>query len=350
MGVVTGTFALPNGTAVGNGAYQWKLSGDAIQYVIPRCDAPRLFSGSLDTNGNMTATFDFNDVLSTNTGLTTYYQLTIKDSGGGQVWNEFYYLTGTSANLNLIPPLGNPPGTVPLTVTAVTTTSGGGVLGKWPGNWVGCIDVSGVASVPGSNIGIALAATGSTNTPGAATAANGPYWRTQSNSIVTAGGYADGSSFQPLTLGYVADWFTKIAIVGTTFSRYWFGMCDQSITQFATSMNSDTPTANFVGFRYASDVDGTTYHAVCQTSGAAQTVVNTGISVAASAIHVLEIVPTVGGTVIKFYIDLVLVATISTNVPATSVLLNNLFSTDAYNNAGSNFNFDFYYVWMLLSY
>jgi hypothetical protein len=125
VGIVTGTFALPNGTAVGNGAYQWKLSGDAIQYVIPRCDAPRLFSGSLDTNGNMTATFDFNDVLSTNTGLTTYYQLTIKDSGGGQVWNEFYYLTGTTANLNLIPPLGNPPGTVPLTVTAI---SGAGSL------------------------------------------------------------------------------------------------------------------------------------------------------------------------------------------------------------------------------
>lgn len=91
-----------------------------------------MFSGSLDTNGNMTATFDFNDVLSTNTGLTTYYQLTIKDSGGGQVWNEFYYLTGTAANLNLIPPLGNPPGTVPLTVTAqgtgasITTAGYGG--------------------------------------------------------------------------------------------------------------------------------------------------------------------------------------------------------------------------------
>jgi hypothetical protein len=107
MGVVTGTFVLPNGSPVANGAYQWKLSGDAIQFAVPSCDVPRLFSGSLDTNGNMTATFAFNDALSTSAGLTTTYQLTIKDSGGGQVWNESYYLTGTAANLNLIPPVGS---------------------------------------------------------------------------------------------------------------------------------------------------------------------------------------------------------------------------------------------------
>jgi hypothetical protein len=349
MGVVTGTFALPNGTTVSNGAYQWKLSGDAIQYVIPRCDAPRLFSGSLDTNGNMTATFDFNDVLSTSTGLTTYYQLTVKDSGGGQVWNEFYYLTGTAANLNLTPPLGGGGG-IALTVTAVTTTSGGGVLGKWPGNWVGCIENS-AANIPGVGVGLLLAANGSTNTFHAPTATQGSFCQTQSVSGTNAGGYADLSDSQPLTLGIVSDWFTKLAIVGTTIARYWFGICDQTFDNFPTVMNSNTPTAHFVGFRYSSNADGATYHAICQTSGSAQTVVDTGVSVAASAIHVLEIVPTAGGTVIKFYIDLALVATISTNVPAASLPMNNLWCTDCIGNAGgSNFNFDFYYVWMLLSY
>jgi hypothetical protein len=104
MGVATGTFVLPNGAPVANGVWQLKLSPDAIQTAGTVCVAPRLFSGSLDQNGNMTATFAFNDTLSTTAGLTTSYQLTIKDSGGGQVWTGNYFLTGTAANLNLIPP------------------------------------------------------------------------------------------------------------------------------------------------------------------------------------------------------------------------------------------------------
>lgn len=105
MGVCTGTFQFPNGSPVANGLYQFKLSQEAIESPTA-CIAPTLISGYLDNNGNLTATFLFNDVLITSTGTTTTYQLTIKANVGGQVWNENYYLTGTAANLNIIPPSG----------------------------------------------------------------------------------------------------------------------------------------------------------------------------------------------------------------------------------------------------
>jgi len=108
MGIATGQFLYTNGSPVANGLYQWKLSQDAIEFGgTTACIAPPLIIGNLDTNGNMTATFAFNDVLSTTAGLSTTYQLTVKDLGGGQVWNERYYLTGTAANINTIPPGGS---------------------------------------------------------------------------------------------------------------------------------------------------------------------------------------------------------------------------------------------------
>src|SRR5580692_11119219 len=100
MGVATGVFQYTTGVPVASGKYQWKLSQDAILVnATAVCVAPRLIDGNLDTLGAMTATFAFNDVLSTAAGLTTCYQLTVKDVGGGQVWNECYTLTGTSANI-----------------------------------------------------------------------------------------------------------------------------------------------------------------------------------------------------------------------------------------------------------
>lgn len=110
MGVATGTFQYPNGSPVANGVYQWKLNTDAV-LISTAAVCPVLFQGKLDAQGNMTATFAFNDILSTQFGTNTTYQLTVKAPGiqGGQVWNEQYYLTGTAANLNFVAPTSSPP-------------------------------------------------------------------------------------------------------------------------------------------------------------------------------------------------------------------------------------------------
>ena len=105
MGVVTGTFQYANGSPVATGLYQFKLSQDAVELSVA-CVAPSIIRGNLDSSGNLTATFLFNDALSTAAGATTNYQLTVKDSKGGQVWDEYYYLTGTAVNLNAYPPNG----------------------------------------------------------------------------------------------------------------------------------------------------------------------------------------------------------------------------------------------------
>ena len=111
MGVVTGVFIYPNGSPVANGLYQWKLNVDAVE-LGTACVAPVLISGNLDSSGNMTATFLFNDILGTAGGTTTTYQLTVKDNHGSQVWNENYYLTGTAANVNLVLPGSGSAGTI----------------------------------------------------------------------------------------------------------------------------------------------------------------------------------------------------------------------------------------------
>src|SRR3974377_1462106 len=107
MGVVTGIFEFPDGSPVQNGSYQFKLSGDSINIATAACVAPVLITGALNAGGTLSTTLLFNDVLDTNLGFTTFYQLTVKDQGGGQVWNENYQFSGTAANLNTIPPAGS---------------------------------------------------------------------------------------------------------------------------------------------------------------------------------------------------------------------------------------------------
>jgi hypothetical protein len=104
--VVTGTFIYPNGSPVASGLYQWQLSSDAVE-ISTVAMVPMVIPGTLDANGNMIQQLVFNDQLQTAFGASTTYQLTVKDSGGRQVWNGTYYLTGTAANLNLIPPQGS---------------------------------------------------------------------------------------------------------------------------------------------------------------------------------------------------------------------------------------------------
>jgi hypothetical protein len=121
MGVATGTFQLANGSPVASGLYQWKLSQDAVLGGTTSVGPP-LITGLLDTNGNMTATFVFNDVLNTATGQSTFYQLTVKDITGRQVWNEMYYLAGAKANLNNA--VAGPGGILVVSIPTYRSTSG----------------------------------------------------------------------------------------------------------------------------------------------------------------------------------------------------------------------------------
>jgi len=219
----------------------------------------------------------------------------------------------------------------------------------WPGNWVGCnaAGIVGFNLAQGSNIGVAFEGFNAISLgPVAPTASQGKGLTVQGQYLLYSGGLIDQEL--DVTLGIMQDWFTKLTIVGTTDSRYWIGVSDATSSTAATIMNSDTPSANVVAFRFATDAD-TTIKAVCQTGSSSQTVVDTGVAPSTSTPQLFEIVPTSGGASVTFYIDGTLVATITSNVPANTVPMNSIMCVDAFNNGSSNYQFNFYYFYMLLA-
>jgi len=87
---------------------------------------------------------------------------------------------------------------------------------------------------------------------------------------------------------------------------------------------SDTPSIPVIGFRYSTVAGDTTWKAVC-TNGTTQTTVDTGITVDSNP-HSFGI--SVTPTSIGFTIDDVLVATITTNIPANTVQFGDIISVD----------------------
>jgi hypothetical protein len=97
LGLVTGLFIYPNGSPV-TGSAQFKLSADFA--CATACYGPTVVSFPV-TAGTLSCSVIFNDVLSP-TGST--YQITVKDTGFGQVWGGNYRLVSGTANLNLLAP------------------------------------------------------------------------------------------------------------------------------------------------------------------------------------------------------------------------------------------------------
>lgn len=112
----------------------------------------------------------------------------------------------------------------------------------------------------------------------------------------------------------------KIGAYGAN-ARYWIGLGGQiGLTVLgATQYVSNTPAVPTIAFRAANSTD-VNWQAVCST-GSSQTTVNTGVAVSTAASHVFEIA--YDGTNVYFYIDGVLVATISTNIPTAASTLGN---------------------------
>lgn len=99
--------------------------------------------------------------------------------------------------------------------------------------------------------------------------------------------------------------------------RLWIGLTTQA-NSFA---NSDTQSADSsVAFRYSTVASDTGWHATAN-AGASQTVGTTSTTIAASTVYVMKIILSLDGTKAEFYINGVLVDTITTNLPATSTSL-----------------------------
>lgn len=226
----------------------------------------------------------------------------------------------------------------------------GGALGLWPGNWIGC-NATGVngGSFLLSNMFTDFASTGSNSGDIPASATETQAYPIVLQDVGFLDSYSVSDQFLHATPGILRDWLTKTTIVGLTSSRYWIGLSDSTYLAAQTVMNSDTPAANFIGFRFSTGIDGATIKAVCQTGSGAQTVIDTGVAPTPSTPQVFEIVPTVNGTVILFYINGTLVATINTHVPAAATNMGSYIGVDGLNSGTSDGQLNFYYCYFLLN-
>jgi hypothetical protein len=200
----------------------------------------------------------------------------------------------------------------------------------------------------GSNIGMALTPIGNSalGISSGPSATEGCFVPLQGSSSDQVGALID-VTFN-ISLGILKDWFCKVTLVGTTSSRYWMGISDTTSSNVGNVLFSDTPAANFVGFLWSSSVGGGgNYNAVCQTDATHQTLVDTGVSLGVG--DKLEFKSS--GSSVLFYINGSLVATISTNVPSTSLGLSSVLTNDCDGNVeASNYQMNWYYVYAILNY
>lgn len=382
-----GGFSDIEGQPLANGYLTWELSHDEAALA----SSLQVVGGlsrtvQLDNNGNVAGSpqFQNNDTL---TPAGSFYIVNAYRSDGTKAWRAPQYIqvlsTSSPFNLSNVVPY-NPPvnglssGSSSLIVQTNSTNNASQTLLNFvnsasvtfsnpSGGEVTATASSGTntfanrisfsaAGVPynsattgdGANSGMACAFVNSTlaNYPNgySASATQPAYVRVSSSSITTSGGFTDQS--YNLSTGVLQDWLTKIQIVGTTDARYWFGISDQLQSSIESVFDTNTPAANFVGFRWASATD-TNFQAVCQTSSSNQTVVNTGVAPSGSAPQTLEF--SISGGTVTFLINGVSVGTISTHVPSTSTGLTTTQCVDGYGNSSTNMNWNFYYVSALLS-
>lgn len=98
--------------------------------------------------------------------------------------------------------------------------------------------------------------------------------------------------------------------------RFWMGLFS------ADPMGSATPAISYAAFRYDTVADGTVFwRAVTDDGGGAPTVTATTVAVATTTPHRFKIIMDTGAANVRFYIDEVLVATHTTDLPPLDTLL-----------------------------
>jgi hypothetical protein len=130
-------------------------------------------------------------------------------------------------------------------------------------------------------------------------------------------------------LPFYSSFLEKAFVFTATQARYWIGLTDD-VAPYEGFLQSANPARHICAFRYDPSVPDTHWTAYCSTDATHFTAVDTGVTpdfTGAPHIYEQRPVPGTPGT-IKFYIDNVLVATISTNVPSTTTGLGQLAYVD----------------------
>lgn len=131
----------------------------------------------------------------------------------------------------------------------------------------------------------------------------------------------------------------------TTNSRIWITLYTEGTQAVGTSrFATDTPNENYIGFRFSSGAAN--WFACCGTATASQTATDTGVPPDTTNSQLFEI--KYDGTQLTYYINGALVATNTTNIPASSFLINQGVFVDNKNTANTA-TFEFGQAYMFLS-
>lgn len=136
--------------------------------------------------------------------------------------------------------------------------------------------------------------------------------------------YAEGSQNVQVTnylstIGLLSDWkmrWSNYAPIGNT--RYWVGLSTGAFlssdgsAQLVDTFGSDVNGGDFIGFRFAPNLDATWKAYMGGFALGSSVVVDTGVSMTTTGSHVFELKP--AGNVMKFIIDGVVVASVT--IPA----------------------------------
>jgi hypothetical protein len=132
-----------------------------------------------------------------------------------------------------------------------------------------------------------------------------------------------GTAGIEITLGLLKSIKFLVKLGQTTNMRMWIGVTDQIA---AATFRSDTPAANFVGYRYSTAAGDTKWKCVTNTDATHQTATNESGAHLDTSLHVFEI--RFDGTNAVFLIDNVQVGSQSTNLPTTSTTLGVMVAVD----------------------
>lgn len=148
----------------------------------------------------------------------------------------------------------------------------------------------------------------------------------------------------PFTLGNVKKFKCRLQLLGTTDQRIFIGLSDWNNSGSPGDFNHDIPNQNFVGFMVSTSRGDTKWQCTCQTDSTHQTLSpESGSSNFNTSMHVYELVYTPGTSSVDFTIDGVVVGSVTTNLPATSLKMD-LVIADCQTAAGAAKNINFDYV------
>ena len=169
-------------------------------------------------------------------------------------------------------------------------------------------DYAGVQMTP-QNSGTLVASSATTTVPSSVQLATG---------VLSNGGYFISliKSTYFTTFGLAHTRFSSLISVTTLSDATDTFTVESALSEVIAALAAN----NSIGFRYTHSLNGGNWTAFCKDSAGGETTVDSGAAVVADKLFTLDIAVNKANTEARFFIDTVLVATITANMPANTVL------------------------------